>query len=250
MNNPTQYPDSTARSYRSTRTTDPRIASLIHEQLAGAHTVLNIGAGTGSYEPADRVVTAVEPSPSMRAQRSANLTRALDASAESLPFDDNAFGASMAILTVHHWPDLEAGLREMRRVTSGPAVIVTFDPYAHTEFWLSEYVPEMAEVDCKRYGPISDFEQALDSKLRSIEVPTHADCNDKFQVALYARPEAFLDPEVRAAQSAWAHLPEGAEQQGIAQLAEDLKSGRWDSKFGHMRSKSPIQCQLRILVAD
>ena len=241
--------DSLDEEYPGHRVTDPRIARHLYEHLGDARSLLNVGAGTGSYEPDDRIVVAVEPSEVMRAHRPRNLVPAIAGSVEELPFDDDAFDSAMALLTVHHWEDLELGLGEVRRVTRGPIVVMTFDPEAETEFWLRDYVPEMTAVEMKRYGPIQRIADALGgAAIHSLNVGR--DCRDAFQVALFARPEWFLRDEVRAAQSAWAHLPPGAEQRGMQELAADLESGEWDRKYGALRVREEITCQLRFVVSQ
>lgn len=137
-------------SYSGYRQPDPRLAAAITRALGDARTVLNVGAGAGSYEPADRQVTAVEPSASMRAQRPSGLPRAVDATAEHLPFEDDSFDASMTTFSVHQWGDVGAGLREMRRVTRGPVVILTCDPTLVDRFWLTEYAPEVIATEARR----------------------------------------------------------------------------------------------------
>lgn len=241
--------ESLGSEYRTRRRSDPRIAAVIHEALGDARSVLNVGSGTGSYEPEDRYVVAVEPSAAMRAKRQAGRVPALTCKAEDLPFDDDAFDASMAILTVHHWPDMEAGLRELRRVTRGSVIVVTFDPDAETEFWIADYAPEMAEVDRRRYGPIARVAEGLGGQVEISPINVPRDCTDAFQVALFARPERFLEPETRAAQSAWAHLPEGVEERTVLELAESLESGEWDLRYGRLRSRPEIRCQLRLVVS-
>ena len=241
--------DRLGQHYAGVHRADPRIAVLVNAALGSARTVLNVGAGAGSYEPADRYVLAVEPSATMRAQRPAGAAPVLIGTAESLPFDDGAFDAAMAMLTVHHWPDRVRGLREMRRVAKGPVVVMTFDPDANTEFWLSDYAPEFVDIERKRYGDIRVITEALGGSCEILPVPVAADCSDGFQVAFYSRPEAFLDARVRASQSAWKFLPPGAEERIIGAIARDLESGEWERRYGHLRSRATIQCQLRLIVA-
>lgn len=237
------------KQYSGYRRADSRIAKHIWDALGDAKTVLNIGAGAGSYEPDDRYVFAVEPSEVMRAQRPSHLPPAIRATADTLPFDDKSIDAAMAILTVHHWPDRAIGLREMRRVTKGPIVIMTFDSNAETEFWMFDYLPEMAEVERVRYGSIHSITEPLGGSFESHPIPVPHDCTDRFQVALYARPEEFLNPEVRKSQSAWKFLPPGAENRFVNALSNDLKSGKWDERYGHLRKRPFINCQLRVIVS-
>jgi SAM-dependent methyltransferase len=241
--------DRDGRRYAGQRCADARIAQRIHAALGDARTVLNVGAGAGSYEPEDRYVVAVEPSAAMRRQRPSHLPPALIGTADALPFDDGAFDASMAILTVHHWPDPIAGVRELRRVTRGPVVVMTFDSDAPTAFWMFDYVPEMAEVERRRYPSPRVLAAALGGTHELRPVPVAHDCTDRFQVALYARPEAFLDDAVRAAQSSWRYLPPGVEARFVDALRRDLASGAWERRYGALRAQPEIACQLRLLVA-
>ena len=181
------------RGYAAQRRTDPRIARFIDDALGDARTVLNVGAGAGSYEPQDRHVVAVEPSAAMRAQRPAHAVPAIDARAEYLPFDDDAFDAAMATVTVHQWRDLERGLHELRRVTRGPVVVLTFDGDALDRFWLKHYVPELLAAERARSPAIARIVDALGGRADVVTVPIPIDCVDGFSDAFYARPEAFLD---------------------------------------------------------
>lgn len=241
--------DESGGRYAAQRRPDPRIAAEINSALGSSRTVLNVGAGTGSYEPDDRYVVAIEPSATMRAQRPGHCVPALSGTADSIPFDDNSFDAALAVLTVHHWPDPAAGLREMRRVVRGPVLVLSFDPNAETEFWLKNYVPEMTEVERRRYVGMDVITRALGGRCEIKEIPVRHDCTDKFQVALYARPEEFLKAEVRNAQSAWKFLPNGVEDRFVRALSADLNSGAWDQRYGALRTKPTIKCQLRLLVA-
>ncbi|MEM6584547.1 MAG: class I SAM-dependent methyltransferase, partial [Pseudomonadota bacterium] len=167
-------------SYTRYRQPDPVIEAQIHAALGDATTVLNVGAGAGSYEPTDRAVTAVEPSASMRAQRPAHLVQAIDAVAEDLPFADNAFDASMASVTVHQWSDLEKGLAEMRRVTRGQVVLLVCDPARMHDYWLSDYIPEVRENEARRFPEIERLVTALGGKATVEPVPIPLDCRDGF----------------------------------------------------------------------
>jgi SAM-dependent methyltransferase len=241
--------DRHAPAYPSRRRADPRIAARIHAALGGARTVLNVGAGTGSYEPADRHVIAIEPSAGMRAQRPAHLAPAIDARAEALPLDDGATDAAMALITVHHWDDQIAGLREMRRVARGPVVVLTFDIDALAQYWmLTDYLPEALADDRGRFEPLATLAGALGGA-RVEAVPIPADCCDGFFEAYYARPEAYLDPAVRAAQSVWPRLPAGLEGRSVQALAADLASGAWDERHGHLRGLPEYDGALRLVVS-
>jgi SAM-dependent methyltransferase len=222
-------------TYSRHRRTDPRIAALVWEALGDAETVINVGAGAGSYEPEDRYVVAVEPSAAMRAQRR---TPAVDATAEALPFDDDSFDAAMAMVTIHQWSDVDRGLRELRRVARGPVVILTFDGEAVPRFWLNDYAPDVLALEASRYPPLDSLGG------RVLEVPIPFDCVDGFAEAFYGRPEALLDPEVRRAQSAWGL----AGVDDVPALREALASGEWDSRHGHLRTQPEFVGSLRLVV--
>jgi SAM-dependent methyltransferase len=248
ISNPAFDYDQGGHLYSGVRRPDPRIAERIHSALGPARRVLNVGAGAGSYEPVDRYVVAIEPSATMRKQRPAHLAPALAGTADAIPYDDGAFDAAMAILTVHHWKDRARCLRELRRVTRGPVVILTFDPDAPTEFWMGDYAPELVEVERKRYGSIASITAGLGGHCEVHPIPVPRDCTDGFQVAFYARPEAFLRPEVRKSQSAWSFLTPETEERIVQALSRDLQSGEWERKHGHLRGKPFINCQLRLVV--
>jgi SAM-dependent methyltransferase len=235
--------------YRSRRRTDPRIATQVHEALGTAATVLNVGAGAGSYEPDDRRVVAVEPSSAMRAQRPLDAAPAIDAVAESLPFEDDSFDAAMATVTIHQWRETDRGLRELRRVSRGPVVILTFDGRHLNEFWLADYVPELIAAEQPRYPDIERVRAVLGgvSTVDMVRIPI--DCADGFTEAYYARPEQFLDPDVRLAQSAWAFVDPVATDRAMAKLRADLDSGEWDRRHGHLRDQPEFVGALRLITA-
>jgi SAM-dependent methyltransferase len=237
--------DSIGINYAELRKPEPRIAAVILEALGQAKTVLNVGAGTGSYEPADRQVTAVEPSLEMIAKRSSSAPKAIQASAGDLPFDDNAFDASMAILTVHHWPDKEAGLREMRRVTRGRIILLTFDP-AHRP-WLTDYLPELAALDQAQMPALSDYERWL-GPVRIAPVLIPHDCRDGFLYAYWRRPQAYLDVRIRSGSSSfWAlHNTEP----GLQRLKQDLETGEWERRYAELLTLDAYDAGYRLVVAD
>lgn len=238
--------------YAALRRPDPRIEARIHAALGAARTVLNIGAGAGSYEPLDRHVIAIEPSPTMRAQRPPHLAPALRGRAECLPLDEASVDATMAIATVHQWQDLSAGLRELRRVTRGPIVLLCFDGDALDRYWLADYVPELIAVERRRYPAIARLlaELSLDDRRTEITtVPIPIDCTDGFTEAFYARPERFLDPTVTQAQSAWTFVAPGVRERFVAALREDLQSGAWDARFGKYRTLPTFEGSLRLIVS-
>jgi SAM-dependent methyltransferase len=225
-----------SRDYTRFRQPDPRIAAYIHAPLGDARRVLNVGAGAGSYEPTDRDVTAVEPSASMRAQRPSRLPRAIDAVAADLPFPDKHFDAAMTTFSAHQWPDLAAGLKEMRRVTRGPIVVLTGDPATVDRSWINDYAPEVIATEARRYPPVSAFAAAL-GRVDTTEVPIPFNCVDGFNEAYYGRPELLLDPRARSVCSAWSFVDAGAVARFEEQLARDLKTGEWDRRYGQLRSQ-------------
>lgn len=239
--------------YASVRRPDPRIEARVHAALGASRTVLNVGAGAGSYEPADRYVLAVEPSATMRAQRPPGAAPALDAVAEHLPFDDDSFDAAMAMMTVHQWHDVDQGLREMRRVSRGPVVVLTVDAPALREFWLTDYIPEVVAVEEARFPTIDQVTDILavgSTEVRVDVVPVPRDCADGFGEAFYARPEAFLQPDVRAATSGLMLTDPGRVQHGLDRLEQDLASGAWDERYGHLRGQAERRGALRLVTAS
>ncbi|MCU1454696.1 MAG: hypothetical protein JWN46_2842 [Acidimicrobiales bacterium] len=235
--------------YASVRRPDPRIEALVHAALGASRTVLNVGAGAGSYEPDDRLVLAVEPSASMRSQRRADRLPAVDAVAERLPFDDDTFDAVMAMITIHQWPDPTTGLRELRRVARGPVVILTFDGTELDRLWLAEYAPKLFAAEAPRYPELADIAATLGGTVEVQPVPIPLDCTDGFAEAFYGRPERLLDPVVRSGQSAWGFVDEPAQQRALASLADDLATGRWDERFGVLRTQPFFEGSLRLIVA-
>ena len=240
---------SLAADYAAVRRPDPRIGAQLLAALGDARTVLNVGAGTGSYEPTDRQVVAVEPAAEMRARRDPALPPAIDATAEALPFDDGSFDAALAVLTVHHWPDLEAGLAEVRRVTKGPVVMMTADPEALSDLWVSAYAPEFHATERRRYPSPDRIAAALGGPLEIRPLLVALDCSDGFTDAFYGRPEAMLDQAVRNAQSAWSFVDEEAQARFVDRLRTDLDSGVWDERHGHLRSQPEFESSIRILIA-
>lgn len=241
--------DARGQTYAQQRRTDPRIAALVHQALGDARTVLNVGAGAGSYEPTDRYVLAIEPSATMRAQRAAHLVPAIDGVAEKLPLDDQSVDASMALSTVHQWRDLKQGLSELCRVTRDRIVVLTFDGDAMDRFWLADYAPEVIAVERRRNPPIDLICQCLGSKTEVRIVPVPIDCVDGFTDAFYARPERFLDPLVRRSQSAWGFVPEEVQERFVKALSSDLESGAWERRYGKWRKQSTFEGSLRLIVS-
>ena len=235
--------------YRNYRVADPRIAAFIHAALGDARTVLNVGAGTGSYEPTGRLVTAVEPSATMRQKRPPHLPAAVDARAEHLPFPDHSFDAAMGTFTVHQWLDLASGLREVRRVTRGPVVFLTCDPALLRTYWLYEYSPEAIETEASRYPQISALAAGLGGVTKVMRVPIPLDCTDGFNDAYYGRPEMLLDPAARLACSAWSFVEPTAVARFEVCLARDLADGTWDSRHGHLRKQKYLEGSLVLVIS-
>jgi SAM-dependent methyltransferase len=228
--------DQIGRGYVVTRQPDPRLARAIRVALGEARSVVNVGAGTGSYEPADLRVTAVEPSLAMIHQRPAAAAPVVQAVAERLPFPDAAFDAALAVLTVHHWQArAAAGLDELARVARQRVVILTWDPACRDAFWLmTQYVPEIVALDLPRFPSVADFVRSLGPvEVRPLPIPH--DCQDGFLGAFWRRPEAYLDPNVRRAISGFAQLAPEVVEAGMARLLDDLRTGRWDAQFGWLR---------------
>lgn len=237
--------DTIGLGYTKQRRPDPRIAATITRALGAARTVVNIGAGAGSYEPQDRVLAAVEPSLAMIAQRPPASAPAVCARAEQLPFARDSFDAAMAVLTVHHWADKIAGLAEMRRVARGRVVIVTCDPAQRP--WLTDYLPALAELDAAQMPAMEVYSDALGPS-RIAPIPVPHDCVDGFLYAYWRRPEAYLDPHLRAGSSSF-HLLDGLEP-GLARLERDLLSGEWEARYGHLRRLESYDAGYRLVVAD
>jgi SAM-dependent methyltransferase len=242
--------DSIGRGYTTLRRPDPRIAAAIGGALGDARSVINVGAGAGSYEPADRRVVAVEPSRGMIGQRAAGSAPAVQAAAEALPFGDGACDAALAVLTVHHWRDRAAGLAELRRVARRTVVVVTWDPAGADAFWLTrEYLPAIVGVDIAIFPSLDELDRALGGT-RVTTLPVPHDCADGFLGAYWRRPERYLDPTARAAISTFAKLAPEAVAPGLARLADDLASGRWESRFGHLRAQPEADLGYRLVIAE
>ena len=244
----TRY-DRIGTSYTRTRRSDPRVAARLHAALGDARTVVNVGAGTGNYEPADRAVIAVEPSPTMFAQRPRGSAPVVRAVAEALPFPDASFDASLAIFTVHHWPDPERGLRELRRIAARQ-VFLSFDHTLDDKFWLVEdYFPEIRALDTSGDAHASaGIARVLD--VRSVDpMPVPADCIDGFAACFWNRPEAYVDPDVQAGISCLAMLAPEVLARGTRQLRADLESGAWDARHGRLRALAELDVGYRVIVA-
>jgi SAM-dependent methyltransferase len=237
--------DTIGVNYAALRKPDPWIAALIESALGSAKTVLNVGAGAGSYEPVGRQVTALEPSMEMIRQRPVSAATVIQGRAEALPFGDNSFDAAMAILTVHHWSDKARGLKEMRRVTRGPLVILTYDP-AFRDYWLADYLPELVALDEGQMPRLTDYEAWL-GPVEISPVPIPHDCSDGFLSAYWRRPAAYLDPRIRAAMSSFWAL--GDVSAALGRLEDDLNSGAWARQNAELLDLAERDCGYRIVVA-
>jgi SAM-dependent methyltransferase len=237
-------------NYTDFRQPEPRIEAAIWAALGDARSVVNVGAGAGSYEPTDREVTAIEPSPVMIAQRPPDSAPALAGVAERLPLDDGSVDAAMGVLTIHHWQDLEAGLAEMRRVARRRIVLLTLDAEAASEAWLiKDYFPEAGSMDRDVMPSRARIRASLPSA--SFEpVPVPRGCLDGFTIALWDRPEWLLDPEVRRASSIWHRMPPEAAERGLERLRVELGNGQWEEKYGHLRARAELDIGLRLVCAE
>jgi SAM-dependent methyltransferase len=233
--------------YSRYRRPEPRIATFINEFLGNASKVLNVGAGTGSYEPVDRRVTAIEPSASMRSQRPSHLSVAIDAVAEKIPFSFQHFDAAMAIFTAHQWSDLKRGLSEMRRVTRGPVIIMTCDPGELERFWLNAYAPEVIAIEARRYPSIHSITDALGGTTEVLSVPIPLNCTDGFNEAYYGRPECLLEDNARLACSAWSFADRAIVEGFVIHLRRDLDDGAWDEAYGHLRTQPEFNGSLKLI---
>ncbi len=237
--------DDIGRGYARARVPDSRIEAQIHAALGNANTVLNVGAGTGSYEPRDRAVVALEPSRVMLAQRRLDSPPSVCGMAEALPFASGAFDAAIAVLTLHHWRDLAGGIAELARV-AGRTVVFTFDTATYP--WIAtDYLPEMiSQVDFNVPG-IDELATMLDAIVEPVPIPR--DCTDGFTGAYWSRPEAYLDPEVRAGMSAMQTMDQALVSSGMDRLGADLASGAWDDRYGHLRTLPELDVGYRLLIS-
>ena len=242
--------DRIGRGYARGRREEPRIAAALAAAIGDADSVLNVGAGTGSYEPRDRPVAAVEPSAVMIAQRPAGAAPAVRARAEALPFADGSFGAAMAVLSIHHWTDQVRGLAEMRRVARGPVILFGgSDRSLNTTWWLHDYFPAARRLVAGRSYPVERIAAVL-GRVSAIPVPIPADCADGFEAAYWRRPHAILDPAVWRATSALSLISDAERASGMSRLSADLRSGDWERCYGHLLALGELDLGYRVIVAD
>lgn len=236
--------DTIGVNYAELRKPDPRIGAVIERALGGARTVLNVGAGAGSYEPRDRQVTAAELSMEMIRQRPLSAASIVQARAEDLPFATDSFDAAMAILTLHHWSDQKKGLGEMRRVARGPVVLLTYDP-GFTGFWLADYIPELVTLDQRIFPAMTDYARWL-GPVDVLPVPIPHDCTDGFLCAYWRRPEAYLDPDVRGGISSFWRI--GDVSDALIRLEDDLESGVWAARYADLLALKECDFGYRLVV--
>ena len=240
--------DTIGRGYDAHRRPDPRLAAAVAAALGSAPSVVNVGAGAGSYEPDDRAVVAIEPSAAMLSQRRPGAAPAVQSSATDLPFRDGAFSAALAVLTVHHWPDRGRGLSELRRVTRERVVILTWDPEARYPFWLvDDYFPEIPAIDRRIFPTLDELRRAL-GRIETRVLPIPHDCLDGFLGAYWRRPEAYLDAGVRGAISTFTKLADV--EPGLARLRADLAVGTWERRHAHLRRRDAVDLGYRLVIAD
>jgi SAM-dependent methyltransferase len=247
----TRY-DVIGAGYARMRRRDPALAARIDAALGDARTVVDVGAGTGNYEPAGRHVIAIEPSDVMAAQRPRELAPAIRASAGDLPLRDDAVDAAQAVLTIHHWGDtVERGVRELRRVSRGPVVIVTFDAEVCARMWLvRDYLPEVAERDRRDFPTMAQLAAWLGPRTRVETVPVSRDTPDWTFASFWAHPERVLDDAARAATSGFARLDPAVAARAVAALRRDLEDGTWDARHGHLRALEAYDAGLRLVTGE
>ncbi len=250
-----EFPESTyddiGGEYTATRQADPRIATRIREALGDAHSIANVGAGAGAYEPHDRQVLPIEPSAQMIALRAPGLARAIRGHAESLPLDSGSVDAAMACMTLHHWSDWRVGVQELRRVARKRVVIFTYDPSFAKRFWLlRDYLPKLGRLDCARFPGIDEQRAAMGEDVRIETVPIPRDCADGFLASYWCRPSAYLDRRVRVNISTF-HLA-GARPLlgGLEKLAEDLHTNRWHERNREILGRTELDLGYRLLITD
>jgi SAM-dependent methyltransferase len=247
---PARY-DRIGHGYELTRREDPEIRRRIHAALGEASSVVNVGAGTGSYEPSDRNVLAVEPSEVMSAQRPPDRVPAITAGAGRLPLRDRSVDAAMAILSLHHWDsDRERGVRELRRVARGPVVILTYDPRVSSQMWLmAEYLPEVAELDHEIFPHPEVIVTWLGGEARVETIEISRDTPDWMLGSFWAHPERVLDAQARQGTSGFARMPDAVVTRVVSAVERDLRTGEWERRHGHLRQLESLDVGLRLIVA-
>lgn len=242
---PTLY-DAIGTRYSHSRRPDPRIATVLNTEIGQASSIVNIGAGVGSYEPRDRALVAVEPSWVMVSQRAKSGPPVVQARAESLPFGDAAFDVATAILTIHHWSDIERGLLETRRVAKGRVVLLTWVGFGQ-DFWLLDYLPQIREIDEPLFPSIEELAHLL-GPVRVTPVPIPHDCTDGFLCAYWRRPHCYLDEGVRSAISTFSRVQDIHD--GLRRLEKDLDSGFWHHRYSHLFQTDSMDFGYRLVVCE
>lgn len=241
---PERLYDQIGTGYARTRRTDPRIAAIVWDRLGTGTSLLNVGAGTGSYEPACRCVVAVEPSAAMRAQRPEGAARCVAGTAEALPFSDNSFDVVMSVFSHWHWTDQRKGLAEMRRVARQRVLLISLDRKVADKFWLvDEYLPSAHAL----WGAFDETVREL-GDCEIVEMPVPADCIDGFFHAYWRRPHAYLDESVRETMAVFKRLDPGEAERGLRQLRTDLHRGRWRDRHAPLLEKHMLDLGYRLLV--
>jgi SAM-dependent methyltransferase len=238
--------DDIGRTYSGRRQSDPRIAAAIDGALSGCESILNVGAGTGSYEQQSGRVVAIEPSRTMIMQRPADAAPVVQGCAESLPFRDGSFDAVLGIMTVHHWTDQTKGLAECARVARRRVVLLTNDFDVCATFWLFDYIPELLSADRHLFPSIRAYKDLL-GPIDIIPVPVPYDCRDGFLGAYWQRPSAYLDPLVRAGISAFSKV--GPMEFQLARLAGEIASGAWADRHRSLLGLDALDLGYRLVVA-
>ena len=238
--------DQIGQTYAARRRAEPRLATPLWDALGPARTVLDVGAGTGSYEPPGRDVVAVDPSVLMLHQRSASAAPAVQARGETLPFADDTFDATLAVLTIHHWEDVRRGLAECMRVARDRVVILTWDP-ASNGFWLvQDYFPDLLAIDRTMFPAMSTLAEVL-GETTITPLPIPANCVDGFLGAFWRRPAAYLDPAVRGGMSSFSRVSDVDAR--ITRLHDDLASGAWRERHGALLARDALDIGYRLVVA-
>lgn len=240
--------DSIGKTYATTRRTDPRIAAAIADAVGDGASVVNVGAGTGSYEP-EQTIVAIEPSRVMIEQRPHGAARAVQAVAEKMPLHDRCADVAIALFTIHHWNDVVAGVREMRRVARHHLVFLTYFPRRHHYWLLRDYFPEVAAIAQAQAVPLNLLtEQSQSVNVETLPIPH--DCADGFGAAYWRRPTAYLDPAIRAGISMFTKMPEESLTLGLQRLADDLHSGKWDKRHEHLLTLESLDVGYRIVTVN
>lgn len=239
--------DVIGNGYSTYRIPDPRIGKLLETALGQPDTLLNVGAGVGSYEPYDAEVVALEPSSVMIGQRSPLSAPAVQGCAEQLPFPDNSFGAVMSVLSLHHWQNPQQGLRELMRVARERVVLMSWIGYVN-RLWLLDYLPEIEDIDRELFPSLEMIEDSCGVHAELIPVPIPANCSDGFLCAWWRRPSAYLQPEVRAAISTFARLDDV--ERRLRQLSNDLIGGVWQKHNEHLLRRKSMDYGYRLIVLD